>query len=254
MVAAQVIGQRRHDHARRHVGQLRAQRHDAGDRLQPAAVDRDPRQRLRGCFAERCVDGIEADRERCEELVEQSLAMCTALAPKIGYDAAAAIAKEAYATGKTVRELATQKACLPPDRARRRARSPGPDRRRHPRRRRRLASSAGSSPLDRRVSTRSCSGRREIGSRGPRRGPCTQPIPTLRSRFGEGQPGAPGFEGTALEAEAGGAVLEFGKLALLRCGRGPLSQSRPCGRRGHPNRCGDRVGTSGESSIAALPF
>ena len=39
------------------------------------------------------------------ELVEQSLAMCTALAPRIGYDAAAEIAKEAYATGKTVRQV-----------------------------------------------------------------------------------------------------------------------------------------------------
>ena len=58
--------------------------------------------------------GIEADRERCEELVEQSLAMCTALAPMIGYDEAAAIAKEAFATGRTVRELAREKGVLPP--------------------------------------------------------------------------------------------------------------------------------------------
>src|SRR5690606_19400405 len=45
-------------------------------------------------FADRCVAGLEADRERCESLVEQSLAMCTSLAPLIGYDEAAAIAKE----------------------------------------------------------------------------------------------------------------------------------------------------------------
>jgi fumarate hydratase class II len=57
-------------------------------------------------FAERCVDGIEADASRCEEMVERSLAMCTSLAPVLGYDRAAAIAKEAYATGKTVREVA----------------------------------------------------------------------------------------------------------------------------------------------------
>ncbi|HEX4956116.1 MAG TPA: class II fumarate hydratase [Thermoanaerobaculia bacterium] len=65
-------------------------------------------------LSERCVAGLEADRERAREMVEQSLAMCTALAPKIGYDQAAAIAKEAYATGRTVREVALAKAVLPP--------------------------------------------------------------------------------------------------------------------------------------------
>jgi fumarate hydratase class II len=64
-------------------------------------------------LAERCVAGIEADRERCREMVEKSLAMCTALAPKIGYDAAAAIAKEAYVSGRTVREVARQRGVLP---------------------------------------------------------------------------------------------------------------------------------------------
>lgn len=64
---------------------------------------------------ERCIDGLEANVERCRELVEGSLAMCTSLAPKIGYDAAAAIAKEAFATGRTVREIATEKAVLPAD-------------------------------------------------------------------------------------------------------------------------------------------
>jgi fumarate hydratase class II len=46
------------------------------------------------------------NRKRCEELIEESLAMCTALAPAIGYDRAAAIAKHAHETGKTVREVA----------------------------------------------------------------------------------------------------------------------------------------------------
>ncbi|MBN1489181.1 MAG: class II fumarate hydratase [Phycisphaerae bacterium] len=64
-------------------------------------------------FADRCVAGIEADTARCEELIEQSLAMCTSLAPKIGYDQAAAIAKEAYATGQTVRQVAEAKGVLP---------------------------------------------------------------------------------------------------------------------------------------------
>jgi fumarate hydratase class II len=64
-----------------------------------------------GCraFADKCVNGIQANRERCAELIEKSLMMCTALAPKIGYDAAAKLAQEAYRTGKTVRELATEK-------------------------------------------------------------------------------------------------------------------------------------------------
>jgi fumarate hydratase class II len=49
-------------------------------------------------------------------MIEQSLAMCTALAPVIGYDAAAAIAKEASRTGKTVREIARARNVLPTDR------------------------------------------------------------------------------------------------------------------------------------------
>ena len=59
-------------------------------------------------FNDRCVAGIEANVKRAEELVEQSLAMCTSLAPVIGYDQAAAIAKKAYETGKTVRQVALE--------------------------------------------------------------------------------------------------------------------------------------------------
>src|SRR5438034_2297432 len=64
-------------------------------------------------FAGRCVSGIAANVERCHEMIEKSLAMCTALAPEIGYDAAAAIAKESYKTGKTVREIALQRKIMP---------------------------------------------------------------------------------------------------------------------------------------------
>jgi fumarate hydratase, class II len=67
-------------------------------------------------FTDRCVSGITANVERCNEMVEKSLAMCTALAPEIGYDQAAAIAKESYKTGKTVREIALEKKILPADR------------------------------------------------------------------------------------------------------------------------------------------
>ena len=64
-------------------------------------------------LADRCIAGIQANEKRCSELIEKSLAMCTALAPEIGYDAAAAIAKESYKTGKTVREIAMAKKILP---------------------------------------------------------------------------------------------------------------------------------------------
>jgi fumarate hydratase class II len=64
-------------------------------------------------FTERCVAGIEANVERCKDLIEGSLAMCTSLAPRIGYDKAATIAKEAYKTGKTVRQIAQAQKVLP---------------------------------------------------------------------------------------------------------------------------------------------
>ena len=56
-------------------------------------------------FGERCVMGIQADENRCNALIELSLSMVTALAPRIGYDSAAAIAKESVASGRTVREI-----------------------------------------------------------------------------------------------------------------------------------------------------
>jgi fumarate hydratase class II len=59
-------------------------------------------------FARRCVAGLKADRVRCESNVELSLAMCTALAPVIGYDQAAKIAKIAYDSNRTVREVALE--------------------------------------------------------------------------------------------------------------------------------------------------
>ncbi len=63
-------------------------------------------------FTEKCVVGIEANEERCRELVELSMAMVTSLAPKIGYDRAAEIAKESARTGKTVREICREKKLL----------------------------------------------------------------------------------------------------------------------------------------------
>jgi fumarate hydratase, class II len=59
-------------------------------------------------FATRCIDGIEAT-DRGPEMVEKGLMLATALAPVLGYDEAAKIAKEAGRTGKTIRELAREK-------------------------------------------------------------------------------------------------------------------------------------------------
>ncbi len=64
-------------------------------------------------FTERCVTGLEANAERCRAAVERSLALATALAPVIGYDAATEIAQEAHRTGHTVREVALARGVLP---------------------------------------------------------------------------------------------------------------------------------------------
>jgi len=62
-------------------------------------------------FAEQCIKGIQATA-RGPEMVERGLAICTSLAPVIGYDAAADISKVAYKTGRTVREVAREKTSL----------------------------------------------------------------------------------------------------------------------------------------------
>ncbi|HYP05901.1 MAG TPA: class II fumarate hydratase [Bryobacteraceae bacterium] len=67
-------------------------------------------------FEIRLVSGLEANAERASSLVEQSLAMVTVLAPEIGYEAAAGISKEAFKTGRTVREVAREKSGIPEDR------------------------------------------------------------------------------------------------------------------------------------------
>jgi len=64
-------------------------------------------------FSERCIEGIAANVERCKELVEYSMAMVTSLAPIIGYDRAAEIAKESAKTGKTVRQICMERQILP---------------------------------------------------------------------------------------------------------------------------------------------
>ena len=66
-------------------------------------------------FVDNCASGITANRERCEELVEQSLAMCTSLAPHIGYDKSAALAHQAFEEGKTIRQVASEGQVMPED-------------------------------------------------------------------------------------------------------------------------------------------
>ena len=60
-------------------------------------------------LAERCVDGIEANREVCERYAELTLSAATALNPYIGYDTASEIVKEAASTGRSLREIARER-------------------------------------------------------------------------------------------------------------------------------------------------
>src|ERR1044071_7002590 len=112
MVCAQVIG---HDSAITWAGangnfelnvMMPVMAHDLLESIRLLANSAD-------AFGEKCVSGIVANKERCQELVELSMAMVTSLAPKIGYDRAAEIAKESAKTGKTVRELCLEKKVLP---------------------------------------------------------------------------------------------------------------------------------------------
>jgi len=57
-------------------------------------------------FTENLLKGLKPDEDRCKSLIEGSLAMCTSLVPVIGYDKSAALAKDAFKQGKTVRQLA----------------------------------------------------------------------------------------------------------------------------------------------------
>lgn len=64
-------------------------------------------------FRTKCIEGLKANTEHAAELVERSMAMVTSLAPVIGYDKAAEIAKESAKTGKTVREICIERQVLP---------------------------------------------------------------------------------------------------------------------------------------------
>jgi fumarate hydratase class II len=66
-------------------------------------------------FADRCIDGIEADEERTRAYADASPAVATALNPYLGYDRVAELVKESVRTGRPVRELVVERALLPAD-------------------------------------------------------------------------------------------------------------------------------------------
>jgi fumarate hydratase class II len=66
-------------------------------------------------FADKCVSGIMANKDKSESFINQSLALATNLIPHIGYDKAAEIAKKAFETGKTIKETALNEKVLPED-------------------------------------------------------------------------------------------------------------------------------------------
>ncbi len=66
-------------------------------------------------FVDFCLVKMEPNPDVCEAAVEKSLSMCTSLNPYIGYEKAAALAKEAFRTGKTIRQLCEEQEILPPD-------------------------------------------------------------------------------------------------------------------------------------------
>ena len=68
-----------------------------------------------GVFIEFCVDGITANEERCQQLVDNSMGLATALNPHIGYSAAAKVTQESYRTGKPIRQVVLDLGILSPE-------------------------------------------------------------------------------------------------------------------------------------------
>ena len=99
--------ERHGDHGLRDAGPFRDQRLRADDGQEPARLDRAPLGRV-AAFAEKCVAGIEANRERCESYAELTLSAATALNPYIGYDKAARSSSRRPASGRSLREVARE--------------------------------------------------------------------------------------------------------------------------------------------------
>jgi len=70
-------------------------------------------------MADKCVPGIRANRQKCAENIEKSLALATSLAAHIGYDSAAALARRAHASGRTIEEVALEENLMAPEKLRR---------------------------------------------------------------------------------------------------------------------------------------
>ena len=68
--------------------------------------------RVADAFREKCIEGLEADAGRAAELLGQNIIIVTALAPRLGYDAAATVAKAAFASGRGVRDVALEMGLL----------------------------------------------------------------------------------------------------------------------------------------------
>ena len=66
-------------------------------------------------FAEKCINGIKPNNERCKHWIEWSLALVTPLATEIGYDKAAELAHKAYKENRTIREVVEEAELLPPN-------------------------------------------------------------------------------------------------------------------------------------------
>jgi len=66
-------------------------------------------------FVDKLLDGLEVNEKRCAELIDQSLMMVTSLAPVIGYDTCAKLAKQAFAEGKTIRQLVLDEGLIEED-------------------------------------------------------------------------------------------------------------------------------------------
>ncbi len=105
-VCAQVFGNNAALDLRRQPGPFRAERLQSADGLQFPAVGAACWQTLASRFTDNCVVGIEAREDNIKAALDRSLMLVTALAPKIGYDNAAKIAKTAHKNGTTLREEA----------------------------------------------------------------------------------------------------------------------------------------------------
>ena len=64
-------------------------------------------------FVDKLLTDLQVNEERCKELIDQSLMMVTSLAPIVGYEKSAALAKEAFKSGQTIRELCLEQNILP---------------------------------------------------------------------------------------------------------------------------------------------